>query len=595
MVTPDSIRILLVEDDEDDYVMTRDLLEDVPGTNFQLHWISSYAEAMDLILSDRAQFEVYLFDYRLGEHTGLDLLHVVREAGNQVPVVILTGQREREVDLEAMHAGAADYLLKDEITSNQLERSIRYARERAQAARQITQLAFYDSLTGLPNRVLFKERLGQALLRQRRAVKHTAVLFLDIDDFKRINDTLGHQAGDELLKAASERLHQCLRQSDTLSREDPHDEAPFVARLGGDEFTILLGDVPRPEDAATVARRMLATLAEPFRLLAHEVHMSASIGIAVSPTDGKTIDELVRNADTAMYQVKSDGKSSFKFYEESMHANAMERLELESALHQAIRTGEFELHYQPQYTMQGQALIGVEALVRWRRPTGLVPPGLFIPLAEETGLIQDIDAWVLREACAQGRRWLDAGYAPVRMSVNLSSRQFEQPDLGELVTGALAQSGMAPGMLLLEITESTLMRHRQETDRRIHELHQLGVDFALDDFGTGYSSLNHLKRFPLRAVKIDRSFVANLGASADDATIAAAIIALAHGLGLVAVAEGVETREQWDFLATRGCDEVQGFLVGRPQPAKAIDDLLSAIEESSKNTFPILCAQTRNK
>lgn len=576
--TPDIVRILLVEDDEDDYVMTRDLLDEVPGMDLRLHWVCEYDEALELVLSDRARFDLCLFDYRLGENTGLDLLHAVRNAGNHVPVIMLTGQREREIDLEAMHAGAADYLLKGEITSGQLERSIRYTYERARADRQISQLAFYDNLTGLPNRVLFKERLDQALLRQRRTLNHTAVMFLDIDDFKRINDTLGHQAGDELLKSASERLHHCLRQTDTVSRKQTYDEDSFVARLGGDEFTVLLGDVRRPEDTIKVARRLLAALAEPFRLHSHEVYISASIGIAISPTDGETIDELLRNADTAMYQVKTDGKNGFKFYEAAMHSSAMERLKLESALRQAIHKGEFELFYQPQYSLQGQALIGVEALVRWRTSSGLAPPGQFIPLAEETGLIQDIGAWVLREACVQSRRWLDAGFAPLRMSVNLSSRQFEQPDLVELVTDALEQSGIHPGTLLLEITEGTLMRHRQDTDRRIRALRQLGVGFALDDFGTGYSSLSHLKRFPLSAVKIDRYFTANLGTNSEDEAIATAIITLAHGLGLVAVAEGIETREQWEFLAQRGCNEGQGFLMARPQPAAVITDQLPRLK-----------------
>lgn len=261
-----------------------------------------------------------------------------------------------------------------------------------------------------------------------------------------------------------------------------------------------------------------------------------------------------------------------------MHSSAMERLKLESALRQAIHKGEFELFYQPQYSLQGQALIGVEALVRWRTSSGLAPPGQFIPLAEETGLIQDIGAWVLREACVQSRRWLDAGFAPLRMSVNLSSRQFEQPDLVELVTDALEQSGIHPGTLLLEITEGTLMRHRQDTDRRIRALRQLGVGFALDDFGTGYSSLSHLKRFPLSAVKIDRYFTANLGTNSEDEAIATAIITLAHGLGLVAVAEGIETREQWEFLAQRGCNEGQGFLMARPQPAAVITDQLPRLK-----------------
>lgn len=581
MADTETVQILLVEDDEDDYVMTRDLLEDVVGTRYELCWAATYELGLNKI--HEQDFDVHLFDYRLGARTGLELLEACHQAGSSVPVIMLTGQSNHATDLQAMQAGAADYLIKGQIDPDQLERAIRYALQRARADRQISHLAFYDALTGLPNRVLFKERLHQSLLRQTRTGAHCAVLFMDIDEFKRINDTLGHADGDLLLMAVSDRLQRCLRCSDTLTRIDASGEDQRIfARLGGDEFTVMLPDVDCPEDASFVAKRILAALDEPFRVGKHDVYVGASIGIAVAPTDGNSVDDLLRNADTAMYQVKGDGKNGFKFFEPCMHAGAVERLNLESRLRKAIERDELVLHYQPQFAIPDRRLIGLEALVRWRTPQGLISPGRFIPLAEETGLILDIGNWVLEEACAQMHRWRASGYQQVRMSVNLAGAQFEQPGLQMRVAQALEKSGLAPRQLMLEITEGTLMRHRSDTQRRIQELKDLGVGFALDDFGTGYSSLSYLKRFALTAVKIDRSFVAGLGRDPKDAAIVAAIIAMAQGLELEAIAEGVETSEQWNFLAKLGCGEAQGFLLARPEPAEEVQARLEIASEQKQ-------------
>ncbi len=574
-----AVKVLLVEDDEDDYVMTRDLLEEVPGEPYELEWVAEYDRARDVIREKR--HDIYLFDFRLGAENGLDLLKFSSLENPDVPVIMLTEQTDREIDVQAMKAGAADYLVKGEIGAALFERSIRYAIERSRAEREITRLAFYDSLTGLPNRALFLDRLSQAAARTERGQGLTAVLFLDIDNFKRINDTLGHHVGDLLLKAIAERLTERVRKCDTVAR--PTDVASaehLIARLGGDEFVLLLGDVSRPEDASVVATRILGELSAPFMLEGHEVFVSASIGIAVAPFDGQETSELLTNADTAMYEVKDEGKNSFKFYEPRMHTAALERLQLESALRRAIANEEFILHYQPTLDAGTERLVGLEALVRWHIPgQGLISPGEFIPLAQDTGLITAIVAWVLRAACQQNRRWAHAGLGPVPIAVNLSTQQFGQLDLANRVQSALTESGIPPEYLLLEITESTMMKNTEATAQRLRELDTMGIRLAIDDFGTGYSSLSYLKRFPLHALKVDRSFIKDVVEDPDDAAIVRAVIAMAHSLKLQVVAEGVETREQMQFLLDEDCEMVQGFLFSPPKPA---DDLVQWLNKTSK-------------
>ncbi|MDJ0892810.1 MAG: EAL domain-containing protein, partial [Gammaproteobacteria bacterium] len=538
------VSILLADDDEDDFVMTRDLLAEVPGAPYELEWVGDYASALNAVREKR--HDVYLVDYRLGAETGLTLLKCVCRENPDVPVIMLTGQRDREIDLQAMKAGAADYLVKGEINAALFERSIRYALERSRAEREITRLAFYDSLTGLPNRALFLDRLSQAAARTERGHGLVAVLFLDIDNFKRINDTLGHHAGDLLLKEIANRLTERVRRCDTVSRPSHSSGAEnLIARLGGDEFVLLISDVKRPEDASVVATRILAELSGPFVVDGHEVFVSASIGIAVSPADGQETQQILTNADTAMYQVKDEGKNSFKFYEPTMHAAALDRLKLEGALRRAVANEEFILHYQPEFDARTEQMVGVEALVRWHVPgQGLISPAEFIPLAEETGLITGIGDWVLRAACRQNRKWADAGIGPVPIAVNLSTQQFGQQDLTEKIHRVITEYGIPPGFLLLEITESTMMKNTVATAQRLQELDDMGVRLAIDDFGTGYSSLSYLKRFPLHALKVDRSFIMDVVDDADDAAIVRAIVAMAHSLKLKVVAEGVETPAQ---------------------------------------------------
>ena len=449
--------------------------------------------------------------------------------------------------------------------------------ERKQAEDQIRFLAFYDGLTRLPNRLLFLEGLNLALAAARRQDRRLAVLFLDLDRFKRINDTLGHSMGDRLLQAVSERLKGSLRSSDTIARGESPSAGDTVARLGGDEFIVLLTDMTRGEDAAKVARRILDALADPFRLDQQEVFITGSLGIGVFPHDGEDADTLLKNADTAMYHAKDAGRNGYQFYSGSMNAAAFQRLSLENNLRRALERDEFLLHFQPQVDVATGAIVGAEALVRWRHPElGLVSPADFIPLAEETGLILPIGEWVLRRACAQARAWRDAGYPPLHMAVNISGRQFRQQLLVRSVEQAVAAAGYDPHRLELEITESVLMRSAEETVRTLRDLKEMGSRISVDDFGTGYSSLNYLTRFPIDALKIDQSFIRDITTDPADAAITTAIIAMAAGLKLQVIAEGVETPEQVAFLRRQGCHLMQGYHFSRPVPAEGFEKLLQA-------------------
>jgi diguanylate cyclase (GGDEF)-like protein len=438
-------------------------------------------------------------------------------------------------------------------------------------------LAYYDGLTGLPNRRMYKEQLSQALRRAEHCKRPLATCFLDLDGFKRINERLGHEGGDRLLREVGTRLSRSVRFSDAVARSQPHGEDFPISRLGGDEFTLLLTEVSDAQDAARVARRVLKALSEPFAIDGHEVFTTASIGIAIFPTDGRAPEDLLRNADTAMYCAKGRGRNNFQFYTRSMNAEASRRLHLETRLRQALKRRELALHYQPILDAHGGMLVAAEALLRWDDPEmGLVRPDEFVPIAEEVGLIVSIGEWVLRTACAQCREWHDAGFPELRIAVNLSGHQLRQPNLVETVARVLEETGLSPAQLELEITESTIMQDDEGTIAAFQELHEMGVGLALDDFGTGYSSLSYLRRFSLTRVKIDRSFVKGIPADQYDGALTAAVIVMAHSIGLKVVAEGVETPEQADFLRERDCDELQGFLFSRAVPAEEFSQLIEA-------------------
>ncbi len=443
--------------------------------------------------------------------------------------------------------------------------------ERKQAEKRLVQLANYDSLTGLPNRTLFRDRLTHAVAQPNRKNRLVALLFLDLDRFKMINDSLGHHAGDELLQAVSERLLANAREEDT------------VARLGGDEFTVILEDITNTEDATIVARKILEVMGKPFYLDGHEVFVTTSIGIAIFPLDGQGLDGLLKNADTAMYRAKEQGRNNYQFYTADMNAKAVEHLIMESSLRHALDRDEFVLHFQPQIDLHSREITGMEVLLRWKHPElGLLYPNQFMLLAEETGLIISIGEWVLNKACAQASLWQSQGLPPMRIAVNLSALQFREDNLVGTVADALDLADLDPQYLELEITESFLMDDVDSAIAKLRALSNLGVHLAIDDFGTGYSSLSYLKKFPLNTLKIDQSFVRDISTDPDDAAIAEAIIALAQTLNLRVMAEGVETEEQINFLRTRGCEQAQGFLISHPVPAQ---DILPWCQETSENRF----------
>jgi diguanylate cyclase (GGDEF)-like protein/PAS domain S-box-containing protein len=428
-------------------------------------------------------------------------------------------------------------------------------------------LAYYDGLTSLPNRPLFEEKLVQALRDGQRNGRWVAILDLDLDRFKDINDSLGHASGDRLLRSVATRLLETVRNNDV------------VARLGGDEFVILLSNLAdgnaAGKAAATVARKVIAALADPFNLEGHEVLVTASIGIALAPQDGEDAGELIKNADTAMYQVKSSGKGHYQFFSREMNLAIRRRLRLEHSLRKALEHDEFHLVFQPQVSVREGTVIGMEALLRWRQPHGeIIPPGEFIQLAEETGLILPIDEWVLRRACAQARSWVDAGIRDFRLAVNLSGRQFHRRGLILLVGRILSEIGLEPRYLELEITEGSVMADIDRAVEVLRGLRQMGVRLAVDDFGTGYSSLSYLRRLPIHTLKVDRAFIQEIATSAQDAAIVEAIIRLGHSLGLQLVAEGVEQPEQLSVLEDQGCDSVQGYLLSRPLRAADATALL---------------------
>ena len=427
--------------------------------------------------------------------------------------------------------------------------------ERRLADQRVVHMAHHDALTGLPNRTLFADRVAQAIARAHRRDGRIAVLFLDLDRFKNVNDSLGHAIGDLLLTAVAERLTNCLREEDT------------AARLGGDEFIISLPDVADAGEAARIATRILGELAKPFKIAGHQLHADGSIGIALYPTDGGNAETLMRNADTAMYHAKESGRANYQFFSAQMTERVSRRLSTETDLRRALERGEFFLHYQPLIDLGAGRVSGAEALLRWpHTEQRCMSPAEFIPIAEDTGLIIPLGEWVLLEACSQAQAW-QARCPGLRISVNLSARQFRQKDLIGMIERVLGETGLAPALLELELTESMLMHHAEETVGILERLDEMGVHLAIDDFGTGYSSLSYLKRFPIHSLKIDRSFVRDISSDPDDAAIVTAIVAMARSLNLKVTAEGVETEEQAAFLRSLACHQAQGYHFGHPMPA----------------------------
>lgn len=686
-----TVRLLLVEDDEDDFVLTRELLSEAKRTRFELEWISTFDAALGVLAKD--DYDVCLVDYRLGVHDGLELLRHARELGVTAPIILLTGQGDGDIDLAAMRAGAADYLIKGTIDAPLLERSIRYSleqnrtlralreseeryalsargandglwvwdlragevyysprwksmlgfgeheigdspdewlsrvhpddaeilrsaidmhlrgetphlqhehrmrgrdgkdrwmlsrglavrdsngnatriagsmtdiTERKLAVERLTHDAFHDALTQLPNRALFMDRLQRVIEVQRRHPESSfAVLFLDLDRFKLINDSLGHGIGDELLVSVARRLTDLMRSSDT------------VARLGGDEFAILLEGIDHATDSVRTARRIHDALAEPFSVGAHEIFTTASIGIALSTTGYQHPQDVLRDADIAMYRAKAHGKSRHEVFDTNMHERTVALLQFETDLRRAIERGELRVYYQAVIDLQSATLTGFEALVRWQRGDSLVAAQEIIAVAEETGFIVPIGEWVLRESLRQMREWDEAGLSggTLDLHVNISPRQLLHPNVIERLRHIITDSGVDPRRLHLEVTESLLIDNAATAAELLHALRDVNVGLSLDDFGTGYSSLSSLRQFPFDMLKIDRSFLLDADTRRVD-EIVRTIASLARVLGMNVTVEGLETAEQWERMRGLGVEFAQGFYFAKPLPPDAAMELL---------------------
>ncbi|HEX6084197.1 MAG TPA: EAL domain-containing protein [Thermoanaerobaculia bacterium] len=509
----------------------------------------------------------------LEEHVHPDDRHALatalaQSAGASTPVTAELRMRARTGEWRFVEASVSNLLDNAEVGGIVL--NSRDITARKQDEEMIRHLAYFDALTGLPNRMLFDDRLAQALAHsRRRGARGLAIMFLDLDRFKTVNETLGHGAGDELLRTAASSLAAILREEDT------------VARLGGDEFLFLLPEIDDVEDAARVARKILTVLDTPFSVHGHELHLTASVGVAMFPFDGADAGTLIRNADTALYRAKEQGGNRYQLYAPAMNAIAYKRLVIENSLRRAIEREELRLHYQPLVSLHDGTLVGVEALIRWQHPElGLVSPAEFIPLAEETGLIVPLTHWVLRTACTQMKEWREAGLELMTVAVNISAQRFSAANLPAAVAEALTAAQLDGRHLCLELTESVMMENVEETIATLLELKKLHVKISIDDFGTGYSSLSYLKRLPIDTLKIDQSFVRNTPADVDDAAIAMLIISMAHHLNLSVVAEGVETEEQMRLLRSQQCDIMQGYLISKPLPPAEMTEMLSRLAQT---------------
>jgi diguanylate cyclase (GGDEF)-like protein len=560
-----SLRLLIVEDSEDDTELLLNALRK-GGYAPVFERVTSGSE-MEMALA-RQKWDIVVADQNLPHFSGLKALDLLKENGYDIPFFIVSGSIDENLAAEAMKAGAQDYVMKDNLVRlcPAIERELREVevrRDRKRVEDVVEHQAHYDLLTNLPNRSTFHDRLTVALAQATRNRKMLAVLFVDLDRFKTIVDTLGHAIGDQLLRGVAERLSASLEEGDTL------------ARLGGDEFVILLPQINRADRAVRAAQRILDAIKPPFHFNQNELHITMSIGITLYPYDGEDADTLLKNADTALYRAKEQGRNNYQLYTPAMNARAFERLALENSLRKAVERKEFFVYFQPQVDVATRAVVGVEALLRWQHPDlGIVYPSEFISIAEETGLITQLGEWVLRTSCAQNRTWQKSGLPPMRVAVNLSARQFQQQDLVESVARILKETGLEARWLEIEITEGIAMQNPDYSNVLLQGLKNMGVHVAVDDFGTGYSSLSYLKKFPIDTLKIDQSFVRDITTDPNDAAIANAVIVLAHSLKLTVIAEGVEHPEQEAFLREHHCDIIQGFLFSSPLPAAALESLI---------------------
>jgi len=559
------LNILLVEDDDGDAALLRGLLRRARHIKTELAHVHTLAQALVYLESNTTA--VVLLDMNLPDSSGLNTVHELRNVYPEIPLVVLSGQDDEDFAIELLNHGVQDYLVKWEGNARTILRSIRYAIERKRTDLRLNQLAHYDRLTGLPNRQHFQEQLGAALSRASRSKQKVALFLLDLDNFKTVNDTYGHHAGDEFLIHATRALMPVLRTNDTL------------ARLGGDEYAVIAEDVSGPMDAEQIGHRLLAALTEPCLIEQREITVSASIGVALYPDDTRDETALLKNADIAMYQAKINGRNAVRFFTQNMQDNLLQHHRLTAELRKAIQSNQLFLHYQPKFNLSDRTIVGAEALVRWQHPErGVLSPDKFIKVAEANGQIVDLGAWVLSSACQQIAGWIKQGLAVPQISVNVSPLQLTKPDFTRKLEKTITRYGVPPHLLQLELTETLLMEDTAFLQTTLQKLKSIGLQFAIDDFGTGYSCLHYLRSFPIDVLKIDKSFVSDIGTSRDGDAICAIIVSIAKQLQLELVAEGVETEEQLQFLLEHGCQIGQGFLLAKPMSAEKLRLQLSEAE-----------------
>jgi predicted signal transduction protein with EAL and GGDEF domain len=577
-------KILVCDDDFNVRLLTRQCLE---AEDMVVVEAADGTEAIDVFIRERP--DLVFLDVEMPGMTGLEVCQRLRQMpqGESIPIMIVTGSDDRQSIDQGFEAGATQYKTKP-VNWSLLGRDVLYMLRASDAFNALKRqedrlryLAYYDPLTSLPNRRSFNEQLNRILKRCRRHKSNAALLFIDLDHFKRINDSIGHGRGDRLLVEIAKRLTVELREDDAINyytensaEDEPTDSSTEIARLGGDEFTVVLSDITDAMQVERVAKRILDTLSEPIPLQSHNPVVTPSVGIALFPQDGEDPDTLVRNADTAMYAAKASGRACYRFYDEDMNARAVEQLKMEEELRDAMRNDELELRYQPQVDTRTGEVVSMEALVRWKHPQrGMVSPLEFIPVAERTGQIIELGEWVMGEVARHCQYWDAMGLQSFRVCVNISPLQFNQSNLPQWIAGFLESSGLDARRLELELTESAIMTDAQTNIEKLAQLKELGLELAVDDFGTGYSSLSYLKRFPIDTLKIDQSFVADLYRP-DGAAIVDAIVALSKTLNLRVIAEGIEDKEQLEYLVARGCDLLQGFYFSHPLYPEDVPDML---------------------
>jgi diguanylate cyclase len=569
--TDQTIHVLMIDDDEDEFVITRDLLSDL-GEGYRLSWFDTFEKGMSEIVKD--DYSICLLDFNLGAESGIDFLEEAMSRRCQIPIILLTGRGDYKIDVAAMKAGASDYLDKRQLSPPILERAIRYAIERKKSEDRIRFLAYYDQLTHLPNRMLFYDRLKTAFAAARRHDQMCAVMFLDIDNFKWINDTLGHSRGDLLIQEVANRLLSTIRREDAIADGNIDVMLDTVARLGGDEFTVLLNEITEPSSASLVAERIRRSLATPMVLEGHELSVTVSIGISIYPTDGGDVETVMKNADIAMYKSKSMGKDNFQYFDPEMNDSALKRMSVENELRRALKQDEFVLYYQPIIDLKTDRVAAAEALIRWQHPQrGVILPTEFIPIAEEAGLIYDIGLKVFDLLKRDLASWRRDDLRPT-VAINISPKQLSEKSLVPTVKRFVSETGVAPGQLTLEITESGIIHNLEEARAVVDEIKQAGIRIALDDFGSGYTSFVLLRQMPFDILKIDRSLITKVPTDAADATIVESLIAIGRSMRIEVIAEGIEEEAQRDLLEQKGCERGQGFLFSHPLPMEEFTKLL---------------------